>query len=74
MIRFRRNQLALRDDVLSQLSEEVTKVGKLYDEEFSVQISLTDELPTIEQLDQLEAKLRQEKVSFNDVMDFCFKK
>jgi hypothetical protein len=74
MITFRRNQLSLRDDVLRQLCSELTKVGKHYDDNFFVQISLTDQLPSIEQLDQLEVELSREEAGFNDVIDFCYKR
>lgn len=56
LIRFRRNQLVLRDDILSQLSAELSRVGKCYNAGFSVEISGTDELPSVAHLNNLEAR------------------
>jgi len=73
LIRFRRNQLLLRDDILNQLSSELSRVGKYYNDEFSVNISGTDELPSIAHLNELEAKLSCEEVGFSEVIDYCYK-
>lgn len=67
LIRFRRNQLLLRDAILTQLSGELTKVGKLYGSDFFVEISGTRELSKIEHLNELEARLRREEASFKEV-------
>ncbi|HEY9020963.1 MAG TPA: hypothetical protein VIN17_09935 [Paracoccaceae bacterium] len=74
LIRFRRNQLTLRDDILRQLSAELTKIGKRYNPEFAVSIKPSDELPSIKQLDGLEARLKREEVGFTEITDFCFKR
>jgi hypothetical protein len=73
LIRFRRNQLMLRDDILKQLSSELSRVGKSYEAEFSVEISSTDKLPSVENLNELEAKLSREEIGFNEVLDYCYK-
>lgn len=73
LIRFRRNQLLLRDDILSQLSGELSRVGKGYNSEFSVEISGTDELPSIAHLNELEVRLVREEVGFNEIIDYCYK-
>lgn len=73
LIRFRRNQLLLRDDILSQLSGELSRVGKGYNAEFSVEISGTDELPSIAHLNELEVRLVREEVGFNEIIDYCYK-
>ncbi len=74
LIRFRRNQLLLRDDILNQLSGELSKVGKGYKDEFSVEISGTDELPSVAHLNGLEEKLAREEVGFNEIIDYCLKR
>lgn len=72
LIRFRRNQLMLRDDILKQLSSELSRVGKSYNTEFNVKISGTDELPSVEQLNELEARLTREEVGFTEVIKYCY--
>lgn len=74
LIRFRRNQLILRDDILRQLSAELSRVGKEYNAEYSVAISGTDKLPNVEQLNELEARLTREKVGFSEIIDYCYKR
>lgn len=74
MICFRRNQLLLRDDILNQLSAELSRVGKGYKEDFSVEISGTDELPNIAELNELKRKLASEEVGFNEISDYCYKR
>lgn len=71
LIRFRRNQLMLRDHILNQLSSELSRVGKGYKAEFSVDISGTDELPSIAHLNELEVKLALEEVGFDEIIDYC---
>lgn len=73
-LRFRRNQLILRDALLQQLSDELSRVGRYYESGFRVKISPTDALPSIEELDELTARLSREEVGFSDVIDFCFKR
>ncbi|WP_411818662.1 hypothetical protein [Hyphococcus sp. DH-69] len=72
LIRFRRNQLMLRDDILRQFSSELSRVGKGYNAGYSVEISATDELPSIEHLDELEARLTREEVAFTEIVNYCF--
>lgn len=72
LIRFRRNQLLLRDDILNQLSGELSRVGKEYKAEFSVQISGTDKLSSVAHMNELEVKLAREEVGFNEIIDYCF--
>ncbi|WP_323011965.1 hypothetical protein [Castellaniella sp.] len=74
LIRFRRNQLLLRDSILEQLSHELSKIGKRYNADFSVSISGTDKLPSISHLNELETKLEREEVGFIEVTDYCFKR
>lgn len=74
LIRFRRNQFLLRDSILKQLSSELTRVGKGYSVRFSVDISGTDELLSVEHINELEAKLSREEVGFNEVTDYCYKR
>lgn len=74
LIRFRRNQLFLRDNILNQLSSELSKVGKDYNAEFSVKISGTDKLPSISYLNELNLKLSSEEVGFNEISDYCNKR
>jgi len=74
LIRFRRNQLLLRDSILNQLSGEFSRVGKGYKDEFSVEISGTDELPSVAHLNELEVRLAREDVGFNEIIDYCYKR
>jgi hypothetical protein len=74
LIRFRRNQLFLRDNILNQLSVELSRVGKGYKAEFSVEILGNDELPSIVHLNKLEARLAREEVGFNEIIDYCYKR
>jgi hypothetical protein len=72
-IRFRRNQLLLRDDILRQIGSELTRVGREYDAEYSLRIAPTHALPQVEQIDGLESRLKREEASFTEVIDFCLK-
>ena len=74
LILFRRNQLLLRDNILNQLSSELSKVGKSYNDEFSVEISGSDELPNVVHLNELEVRLAHEEVGFNEIIDYCYKR
>ncbi|MBY5761528.1 hypothetical protein [Rhizobium leguminosarum] len=71
LIRFRRMQLTVRDEILGQLSKEFSRVGRNYDASFQVTISATAELQSIAQLDELEARLTREEVGFTEIIDFC---
>ncbi|HIK74717.1 MAG TPA: hypothetical protein EYG00_08460 [Alcanivorax sp.] len=73
LIRFRRNQLLLRDHILNQLSGELSRVGKGYKTKFSVEISGTDELPNVAHLNELDARLAREEVGFNEIIDYCYR-
>ena len=74
LIRFRRNQLKLRDEILGQLSSEFTRVGKQYKTGFHIVVTPTNALPTVSDLDELAARLSREEVGFTEVMDFCIKR
>jgi hypothetical protein len=73
LIRFRRMQLSIRDNILTQLSSELTKAGRHYSENFRMEVSTTDQLPSISQLDAMEASLSREELSFKEVIEFCFR-
>ncbi|WP_247842112.1 hypothetical protein [Pseudomonas sp. MWU12-3103b] len=73
MIRFRRNQLSLRDAILYQLGNELSRIGKNYTAEFSIKISATDQLPSVAYLDELTERLAAEKVGFTEIIDYCYK-
>ncbi len=72
LIRFRRNQLLLRDCILKQLGTELTKVGKQFDAKFQVKITATEQLPSIQQLNDLDRRLSDEDASFSEVIEFCY--
>lgn len=72
LIRFRRNQLLLRDAILNQLSVELSRIGKGYTAGFSVEISGTKELPNVAHLNQLAMRLDDEKIGFNEVIDYVY--
>ena len=71
LIRFRRNQLKLRDGILEQLSSEFTRVGKQYRAGFHIVVTPTNALPTVAGLDDLEARLSREEAGLAEVRDFC---
>ncbi|MBN8242442.1 hypothetical protein JF546_05425 [Nitratireductor aquimarinus] len=73
-IRFRRNQLVLRDGILNQIRSELTRVGREYDGDYVVDIAPTAALPKIDQLDDLESRLKREEAGFTEVIDFCLKR
>lgn len=72
-IRFRRNQLVLRDDILNQIGSELTRVGREYDGGYSFGIAPTATLPRVDQIDDLESRLKREEISFTEVINFCLK-
>jgi hypothetical protein len=74
LIRFRRNQLLLRDDILKQLSNELSRIGESYTNQFNVRILVTEELPSVEHLNELETRLMREEIGFNEIMDYCFER
>ncbi|MCW0321665.1 hypothetical protein [Pantoea dispersa] len=74
LIRFRRNQLVLRDYILLQLGKELTKAGRELNLDFYVSISPGSNLPQIDELDDLEFKLSREEVSFTEVLDYCYER
>ena len=74
LIRFRRNQLKLRDGILEQLSSEFTRVGKQYKTGFDFTVTPTSALPTVADLDDLEARLLREEAGLAEVKDFCLKR
>lgn len=74
LIRFRRNQLLLRDEILKQLSSELSRVGRGYKAEFSIKVSATDELPSVADLNELEVRLLREEVGFKEIIDYCYKR
>jgi hypothetical protein len=74
LIKFRRNQITLRDQILLQLSDELSRVGRCYNPEFRLTISATSALPSIGELDEMSEKLTREEVGFSKIIDFCFKR
>ncbi|MBZ8117498.1 hypothetical protein KUD11_02435 [Roseovarius sp. LXJ103] len=74
LIKFRRNQITLRDQILVQLGDELSRVGRRYSPDFRISISATGALPSIGELDELDAKLTREEVGFSEIIDFCFKR
>ncbi|EJD6670603.1 hypothetical protein M0K80_RS06990 [Providencia rettgeri] len=74
LIKFRRNQLILRDHILKQLSAVLTNIGNKYTTNFYITITPTSHLSKIEELNELEARLAKEEVSFTDVLNFCYER
>jgi hypothetical protein len=72
LIRFRRNQLMLRDEILNQLRCQLLRIGKGYKAEFSFEISTTDQLLSVAQLNDLELRLAREEVGFKEIIDYCY--
>ncbi|MGA9701632.1 hypothetical protein [Pseudomonas sp.] len=74
LIRFRRNQILLRDDILKQLSREFSRIGKSYRADFNIEISGTNELQSIAHFNELAARLIAENVGFNEVVSYCYER
>jgi len=74
LIRLRRNQVNFRDSILSQICSELSRVGKAYNSNFSITITCTDNLLSLSKLNELEDKLKEESVGFDEIMDYCFGK
>lgn len=74
IIRFRRNQLLLRDDILRQIGTELSKVGAMYKADFEVDVTGSASLTSVKQLNELETRLTREEVGFNEVVDCCFER
>jgi hypothetical protein len=74
LLRFRRNQLILRDNILFQLGNELTRVARQYNSEFHITITPTSVLPKVVELDELEARLSSEEANFTEVIDFCYER
>jgi len=72
MIRFRRNQLFLRDEILRQLSVELSRIGRGYNAEYNIEIHGSNNLPNINRLDELEASLTREEAGFTEIIEFCY--
>jgi hypothetical protein len=74
MLRFKRNQLIFRDDILVQIGRELTRIGRKYNEMFTIVISPTNVLPKVEELNDLEEQFSKEKVSFKEITDYYFER
>ncbi|WP_421219888.1 hypothetical protein [Aeromonas jandaei] len=74
LIRFRRNQILLANEILTQLSSELSRVGRYYNPKFSIKVTLTDELPNLKYLNELAKRLECEEVGFKEIMDYCYKR
>ncbi|MGC0623384.1 hypothetical protein [Escherichia coli] len=74
LIRFKRNQLVLRDYILLQLGKELTKAGSELNLDFYISISPGSDLPQIDELEDLESKLSREEVSFTEVLNYCYER
>lgn len=72
-IRFRRNQIILRDDILKQLGSELTSLGKQFNPKYDLTIKPTNRLPSLRQLNELEKRLSDENAAFSEVIDVCLK-
>lgn len=74
LIRFRRNQLLLRDHILKQIGNQFSRIGKPHNPDFTVEISATTELPNIEELNELEVRLEREEAGFDEILDYCYQR
>lgn len=72
LVRFRRNQLLLRDDILKQIGNQFSRIGKPYNPDFTVEISASAELPNIQKLNELEVRLEREEADFDEILDYCY--
>lgn len=74
MLRFKRNQLIFRDDILNQIGRELTRIGRQYNKMFTIVISPTSALPKVEELNDLEEQFSKEMVSFKEIRDYYFER
>lgn len=74
IIRFRRNQVTLRDYILKQLGNEISRVGRAYKSDFSFEVIANSHLPSVAELNELETKLSREEVGFSEILDYCFER
>lgn len=74
LIRFRRNQVILRDYILWQLGKEISRVGRAYKSDFSFEVIANSNLPSIAELNELETKLNREEVGFSEIFDYCYER
>lgn len=74
LIRFTRLQVELRDHILKELSHQLTRLGQLEDKGFQLELLPTGKLPSIDGLDNLNAKLTAETTSFKSILDYCYGK
>ena len=72
MIRFRRNQIMLVEDILHQLSSQLTSIGKTFKSDFSIKIASANVAPSVEHLNSLEKKLEKEEVNFSEIVDYFY--
>lgn len=73
LIRFRRNQIILRDDILKQLGSELNRLGQQLNPKYDLSIKPSCRLPSLKQLDELELRLSAENATFSEVIDVCLK-
>jgi hypothetical protein len=59
---------------LKQLGSELTRVGKSYKSDFSVEVIANKHLLSVTELNELEIKLRREEVGFTEVFDYCLER
>jgi hypothetical protein len=72
LIRFRKLQVETCTHILASLSKQLTTIGKLQSPDFQIQISFSDDYPSVSKLNELERRLELEEISFGEVLNYCF--
>lgn len=72
LIRFRKLQIELCNNILSSLSKQLTKIGKQNASDFEINIVLNNDYHSIKKLNELDFSLKSEKVNFSEVIDYCY--
>jgi len=69
-LRFKKFNTKLRDDILRQLSRELTKVGGNYFHNFRVSIQANEKMPSVAEIEKLEKRLLCEEADFPEVFEY----
>lgn len=73
LLRFRINQIIFCDNILQQLGQELTRIGRQFNAQFQIVITGSNLLTSLTNLNQVESRLKREGISFSEIIDFCYR-
>ncbi|HDS5323074.1 TPA: hypothetical protein QHY99_001525 [Klebsiella aerogenes] len=73
LLRFRKNQIIFRDNILQQLGQQLTKIGRQFNSKFYIVISGSELLTSLTNLNEVEDRLEREEITFSEIIDFCYR-